>query len=172
MRIIIALLLAAVFFFPPAASAEQLSPFAIDQLIGKKAPDFTLSDQSGASVTLSTFLGKPVLLNFWAPWSPNSLDEVSTLVRLRERADMKELVVIGITADKKADAAQVFLQRKPVNYSLLTDPGLIVTTRRYAAFMVPLSLLIDRNGIVTKIYFGQQEWLRPKMLQALVEHLK
>ncbi|HSW64012.1 MAG TPA: TlpA disulfide reductase family protein [Dissulfurispiraceae bacterium] len=166
------LLLAAFLFFLPAASVEQLSPFVIDQLVGKQAPDFTLTDQNGKSVTLSTFHGKPLLLNFWGPWAPNSLDEVRTLVRLRERADMKELVVIGITADKKTDAAQAFLRRKPVNYPILTDPDLSVTTHRYAAFMIPLSLLIDRHGIVTKIYFGQQEWLRPKMLQAIVEHVK
>jgi peroxiredoxin len=171
-RISIALLLAVFLSLAPAAFADQLSPFTIESFIGNQAPDFTLTDQKEQPVTLSAFRGRPVLLNFWAPWAPNSLDEVKTLAQLRDRADMKNLVILGITVDKKPDAAQALLQQNPVNYPILTDPGLVVTMQRYAAFMVPLTIMIDRNGIVTKIYYGQQEWLRPKMLQSLARHIK
>jgi peroxiredoxin len=112
-----------------------------------------------------------VLLNFWAPWSPNSRAEVMSLIQLRARADMKELVILGITADRTPDAAQSFLKKASRNYPILADPGLRVTTQRYAAFMIPLSILIDRNGVITKIYYGQQEWLRPSLQQQLAEHV-
>ena len=37
-------------------------------LVGQIAPDFTLTDLNGSSVTLSSLKGKAVLLNFWATW--------------------------------------------------------------------------------------------------------
>ncbi len=156
---------------PNAASAEQLSPFLIDQLVGKEAPDFTLKDQRGQPVTLSSFRGRPVLLNFWAPWAPNSADEVAALIHLRNKHEMKELVILAITADKKSDKAEAFLRQRAVNYPVLSDPGLKVTKELYFVFMSPTTMLIDRNGIVAKLYFGQQEWLRSKMQQQLAEHV-
>lgn len=166
-----AFLLAVFFCFPPAFGAEQLSPFAIESLIGKPAPDFTLNDQNGQPVTLSALRGKPVLLNFWAPWAPNSQEEVRTLIRLRSQPALKELVILGITADRKPDAAAAFPGAIQINYPVLNDPGLVVTKERYHAFMVPLTLLIDRAGVVTKIYYGQQDWLRPNLRQQLAEHI-
>lgn len=168
---IIALFLAVFLSASPAAFADQLSPFTIESLAGKQAPDFTLIDQRGNQVTLSSFRGKPVLLNFWAPWAPNSIEEVGTLTKLRERADMKDLVILGIAADRKPEAAQSFLKHTPVNYPMLTDPGLMVTMQRYSAFMAPISFLIDRSGVITQIYYGQQEWLQPSLQKQLAEHI-
>ncbi len=60
-------------------------------------------------MALSALRGKPVLLNFWAPWAPNSQEEVRTLIRLRSQPALKELVILGITADRNPDAAAAFL---------------------------------------------------------------
>lgn len=171
MRVRIAVLLAVFLLLAPAVFAQQLSPFAIESLIGNPAPDFTLNDQNGQPVPLSALRGKPILLNFWAPWSPNSKDEVRTLLALRREPALKELVIIGITADRNPDAASAFLGALQMNYPVLSDPGLVVTTRKYAVFMIPLTILIDRNGLVKKIYYGQQEWLRPSMQKQLAGHI-
>lgn len=166
-----ALLLAVFFLLVPPAFAEQLSPFAVESLIGKPATDFTLQDQNGHPVTLSALRGRPILLNFWAPWAPNSQEEVKTLIRLRSQPTLKELVILGITADRSLDAALAFISTNPVTYPILTDPGLVVTKESYRVFMAPLTFLIDRNGIVAKIWCGQQEWLRPSLQQQLAEHI-
>lgn len=126
-------------------------------------------DQNGKPVTLSSFRGRPVLLNFWAPWAPNSRAEVMSLIQLRARADMKDLVILGITADRKTDSALAFLSGNPANYPILQDPGLNVSLQRYSVFMSPTTLLIDRSGIIRKLYFGQQEWGREKMVRELIE---
>ena len=39
-----------------------------NSLVGQIAPDFTLTDLNGGSITLSNLKGKAVLLNFWATW--------------------------------------------------------------------------------------------------------
>jgi len=96
---------------------------------------------------------------------------VKTLIRLRSQPALKELVILGITADRTPNAAMAFISAHPVSYPILTDPGLVVAKERYAAFMIPLSLLIDRNGVISKIYYGQQEWLRPSLQQQLTEHI-
>src|SRR5262245_55992335 len=58
---------------PPAgvdSSAKNGSAEPVENdLVGKDAPlDFTLKDMHGADVTLSSFKGKVILLNFWATW--------------------------------------------------------------------------------------------------------
>ncbi|HMK42623.1 MAG TPA: redoxin domain-containing protein [Dissulfurispiraceae bacterium] len=164
-QFIVAFLLA--LFFLPSADADELSPFLIDNLIGKSAPDFTLQDQNGRSIALSSLHGKPVLLNFWAPWAPNSRAEVITLGKLRVRPDMKELVILGITVDKNETDAKQFVRQATVPYPVLSDPELAVTEKLYAVFMVPTTIFIDRQGVIARIFFGQQEWLNPALLRNL-----
>ncbi len=50
---------------PAVGDAKQA---AIGWQIGNAAPDFTLSDSDGKSVSLHSILGKPLVLNFWASW--------------------------------------------------------------------------------------------------------
>jgi peroxiredoxin len=152
-------------------AADPISPYTIETLIGNTAPDFTLNDQHGNSITLSTFRGRPVLLNFWAPWAPNSLHEVKNLIALRNQPEMSDLVILGITAARTHSATDLAKQLS-ANYPLLDDPELVVTKRRYDVFMVPITFLIDRDGRVKKIFYGQQEWLWPAMQKQLFEHIR
>jgi hypothetical protein len=47
---------------------DPQKPLEEEGLVGRKAPDFTLTSLDGKKVSLSGFRGKPVLLNFWAFW--------------------------------------------------------------------------------------------------------
>jgi hypothetical protein len=59
--------------FPLSANvhAEGFSPWKIERLVGEKAPEFSVNDLSGKSVSLSSFKGKPTLLNFFLPSKGN-----------------------------------------------------------------------------------------------------
>ena len=91
------LLIALSFLF---LTAEAPSPWSIDELAGKKAPEFALKDMNGRSFSLSSLKGNVVLVSFWATWCPPCRDEMPSLNRLYRDNRNKGLVVVAISTDK------------------------------------------------------------------------
>ena len=86
----------------PEVSAEIPTPHAIESLTGQKAPDFTLIDLAGKSVSLSSQRGKVVVLVFWAPWCPPCKEELQSLNKLYQAYRSRGLVVLAVSSDKLA----------------------------------------------------------------------
>ena len=79
----------------PAGGAPQyLSP-----LLGKPAPEFTLEDLSGKKLSLASYKGKAVLINFWATWCGPCKIETPWLIELRNQYAAQGFEVLGISAD-------------------------------------------------------------------------
>lgn len=68
--------------------------------IGKTAPEFSLPDTAGVSVSLSDFRGKYVLLDFWASWCPPCRRENPNVVKAFNEYKDKNFTIIGISLDK------------------------------------------------------------------------
>lgn len=64
------------------------------------APDFTLKDTHGRSVTLSKYRGKVVMLNFWATWCPHCRAELPSIEKLYHRMQGKDFVLLTVTIEK------------------------------------------------------------------------
>ena len=123
----------------------------------KSAPDFTLNDLSGRVVSLSSYRGKTVLINFWATWCVPCLKEIPDLVKL-QRYTKGPFTVIGIAvASGEPGDIQQFAKDHGMNYPILLDPD----QRAYQKFRLiglPASFLVDRNGVVVKSYVGPQTY--------------
>lgn len=83
-----------------AAHHNQYQPYvppppSQDTPISLTTPNFKLPDYAGGTVQLAQFRGKSVLLVFWSPGAPASLDDVPALNALQER-DSEHLVILGI----------------------------------------------------------------------------
>ena len=79
---------------PPRRPAAVLTP-----LQGKPAPAFTLEDLKGRKVSLASYKGKAVLINFWATWCGPCKIETPWLIELRNRYAAQGFEVLGISAD-------------------------------------------------------------------------
>lgn len=126
--------------------------------LGAPAPDFELADLQGRSVRLSQFLGRPVLLNFWATWCPPCRKEMPDLQAFSERYGDR-IQVLGVNLDfaaKVSTTNQVvldFLQEYGVTYLNLRDPiGESVTRYRLTGF--PVTFWIDPAGFIRGVWFG------------------
>ena len=100
----------------------------------KTAPDFVLLDASGKSVPLSSFKGKPLLLDFWAMKCGGCIKEIPSFVDIHHAYAPKGLAVVGISMDismkieRSAEAWSLvnpFVQTHKIDYPILMgDDGI------------------------------------------------
>lgn len=126
---------------------------------GKPAPDFTLPDIHGQSVTLSRERGKVVLLNFWYSSCVPCRRETPDLAKLHKAYSGHGFKVLGVNLDDVLipDAGhaslKVFLQEFQPPYAILLGTSDVLEA--YGGLPVqPISFLIDREGKVTKVFWG------------------
>ena len=85
------------------------------------APDFTLVDLEGNSVSLSDYRGTPVMVNFWATWCPPCRAEMPLIQEFQDRyAD--EFVVLAVNGGETAQEVEAFVTEQGFNMVFLLDP--------------------------------------------------
>ena len=129
---------------------------------GMKAPDFTLPDQNGSSVSLSDFLGKKVVLYFYPKDNtPGCTRQACAFASAYEGFRAKDVVVIGISKDSVA-SHQRFAAKYDLPFILLSDPEL-QAIQAYEVWQekklygkvsmgaVRSTYIIDENGLIEKV---------------------
>src|SRR5438132_3140728 len=111
----------------------------------KAAPNFTLSDSKGASVRLSDYQGRVILLDFWATWCHGCKTEIPWYMEFQNKYKDKGLSVIGVSMDENGwKSVKPFVEEQKMNYAVVIgNEGL---AKLYAVDALPVTLLIDRNG--------------------------
>lgn len=126
------------------------------ELIGQPAPDFTLPTLDGGEITLSDLRGQPVLINFWASWCAPCWVETPLLVDAYHRYADEGLVVLGVnlTEQDTLEEARAFVSEFDVSYPILLDDGPEVSHNLYNLIGLPMSVFVDRRGIVKRVIVG------------------
>lgn len=139
---------------------------------GNVAPNFSLQNQQGHTVSLQQFQGKVILLHFWATWCGTCVDEIPELTRfISHFKDNPGFVALGLSLDDAGrgggwEAVQNFAGRIPLPFTVLMDKKGAVADQ-YGTYALPETYLIDRNGLIVRKWVGSQEWARPKFIQLL-----
>jgi peroxiredoxin len=118
------------------------------------APDFALKDASGASVRLSDYKGKVVLLNFWATWCAPCKAEIPWFADFERNYKARGLAVIGLSLDEDGwKSVRPYMDGKNVNYRIVLGDDSV--TRNYGGVeSLPETLLIDREGRIAARHIG------------------
>ena len=170
--------------FPPQSAAITLA-----------TADFNLEDAMGKPVQLSQFRGKTVLLAFWSPGAPASLDDMPALIALQRR-NPERLAILGICippapscadehqqghdrahhhhAEASAagpgpgpmrDQVQQAADRLNISYPMLLDPKGTIGLR-FSVNDLPAYVLIDAEGMIRRRFVG---FRTAQALMAMVE---
>ena len=122
-------------------------------LVGREAPDFTLKSTAGQNLRLSEYRGQVVLLNFWARWEGDSRRELPALDRINQTYARAGLIVLGVSIEPDRRRAGEYAASLHVSYPVLIA-GNGTLGRDYAIEKMPMTILIDRAGIVRYVHVG------------------
>jgi len=141
---------------PPAAESPPKTAPAFPA-----APDFTLSNVAGGSLTLADLRGKVVLLDFWATWCGPCRAGIPHLNELYGEHREAGFEIVGISVDRGQggrsglETVREYVGRTPIAYPLVMADGSVVAA--YGGIRsIPTAFLVDRAGLVRKRYVGLQ----------------
>ncbi|ABY92724.1 MAG: Alkyl hydroperoxide reductase/ Thiol specific antioxidant/ Mal allergen [Caldanaerobacter subterraneus] len=132
-------------------TTEQSEP-KIGNQVGDIAPDFTLKDLDGNTVTLSSLRGKKVILNFWATTCPYCIIEMPALNQFI-KSHKDDTVLLAIDLGESPSKVKQYLEGKGYEFTVLLDTDLS-TIYDYQVQFIPMSYFIDKNGIIRAISNG------------------
>lgn len=127
--------------------------FIQSPLIGRQAPDFTLTLFDGGTLNLKDLRGKAVLVNFWASWCPPCRVEAPALQAAWERYQDKDVVFLGVNIQDKEKDARAFIKEFGITYPNGRDPSRRVSID-YGTWGIPETFFLDRGGRITYKHVG------------------
>ncbi|MDQ1415107.1 MAG: cytochrome c biosis protein CcmG, thiol:disulfide interchange protein DsbE [Acidimicrobiaceae bacterium] len=121
---------------------------------GQQAPDFVSTDLGGQPVRLSSYRGRPVILNFWASWCQPCRAEFPVLRQLQSRNS--DVVILGVVFDDADNPARAFLRSEGATWPGIRDPKAQIAGAYgvHAKPGIPVSILVDRSGRVVDHRYG------------------
>ena len=121
--------------------------------VGSEAPDFTLPDVDGNLVSLSSFRGKYVLVDFWAAWCPDCRKENPNIVSAWEKYKDKNFAVLGVSLDRNRDQWLAAIEKDKLTWTQVSDLKYWSSEAAvlYCIRWIPMSFLIDPEGKIVAI---------------------
>jgi peroxiredoxin len=141
----------------------------------KKVPDFTLKDTKGHDVSLSSYRGKVVVLNFWTRTCNPCMEEMPEIADLaRILYPMGDVAVVTVSTDDTAqeanDVLKAVLKGDPP-FPVLIDPDAKTVYGKFGTNLYPETWIIDKEGVIRARFDGAREWSNAAVVQ-LVEQIR
>lgn len=175
MRIFLAILMILLSFPVLADKAKQKS--GIERFVFLEQPrpvaQTPFFDASGGPVTLSRFIGKAVVLNFWATWCAPCIKEMPSLDALQKAGAGKGIEVVAISEDRTGvDVVKPYMKRQEIkNLKIYIDKGNALANA-LGVKGLPTTLVIDKNGREIGRIEGIAEWDSVEALNVIAQALK
>ena len=156
---------------PAAAVAETLGQAPVEAIsksapavdlsipaepkVGFRAPDFTLQTLGGATIRLSDFIGRPVVISYWATWCIPCQQELPILEDLAQEYQGQGLTVVTVNAidQDTVEDVQTMASEKGMTLPILLDQGNQFAST-YGALFFPTTIFVDASGVIRHIRLG------------------
>ena len=117
------------------------------------APELHLRDGSGHVVSLKSYRGKIVVLDFWATWCHGCKEEIPWFAEFQRKYEAQGVNVIGVSLDDEGwKVVKPFMKSAAIPYTIIL--GDQATAKEYGIQAMPDTFLIDRKGRIAAKYAG------------------
>jgi peroxiredoxin len=141
-------------------------------LQGYLAPQFTLRNLKGNRVSLDSFKGQVVVLNFWATWCVPCRIEMPAFENLYRRYRSQGVTVIGVSLDKGGDEkVRKFVEEYQLSFPILMDSD-GEAEKLYPSVSIPFTFVIDKAGRIVARVDGAKNWESKETFEAIEYLLK
>jgi len=135
--------------------------------VGSPAPNFQLWDLSNKPQSLADYKGTVVLVNFWATWCEPCKVEMPAMEQLYKEFKRKDFEILAVSTDAEGAAVtRPFRDELGLTFPILHDSDFRVGLT-YGARTLPISFLVDRQGIVTHRIYGARDWYSTEAMQLI-----
>ena len=135
-----------------AQLVQQASPKAAPAP-GRPALSFELTTLDGKNVSLETFRGKPLVINFFASWCDPCREEMPLINELAAKGAKQGYNVLGIAVEDTRAAATEFAKESKLLFPIALDLNSTVK-RSYRIFGPPATFVIDAHGVIRDVMLG------------------
>jgi peroxiredoxin len=140
--------LKAQFTVPQKQPEQQAAPTYA--LTNKPAPNLTMNDVNGKPMTISSFKGKYVLVDFWASWCKPCRQENPNVVAAYNKFKTNNFTILGVSLDQDKQSWIDAIKADGLNWSHMSDLKYweSAAVPAYGIDGIPFNVLVDPNGII------------------------
>ena len=150
---------------PAMALAQAEAPVVA---VGHVLPDVVMAGLNGPHKPLSSYRGRPLIINVWASWCGPCRAEAASLERLAWSEAGRRYTVIGISTDDDRNAALQWLRHSNATISHYIDTGPRWTLEHMlGASTIPVTVLVDAKGRVVARVRGARDWDSAESIQLI-----
>ena len=131
-------------------------------------PELRLKDLDGRPRALSDFLGRVLVVNFWASWCIPCVKELPSMQVARNRLAAEPFEFIAVNVGEDAGQVAAFLQRfdPSLVFPVLLDDNMIVT-KQWKVRALPTSYIVDRAGRARYMATGARNFDAPEVFSVI-----
>jgi peroxiredoxin len=139
------------------------------------APAFALPDMNGNTVSLESYRGKVIVLNFWTKTCNPCMQEMPTVSDLAKILKPRtDAALITVSTDDGPDAVRDTLKtilHEDPSFPVLFDPDSKIVNGKFGTTLFPETWIIDKRGVIRARFDGSREW-SSAMVVELVDELR
>ncbi len=134
--------------FTDMMKAQEKEEAVAGPAVGSMAPDITLASTDGSQVSISSFKGKYVLVDFWASWCGPCRRENPNVVEAYNKFKDKNFTVLGISLDEDRSKWMQAIEKDELTWTHISDlkGWESAAGRLYGVQSIPANFLLDPQG--------------------------